>query len=160
MATGVGTGGTGGVVGGSGRGVGGEATAEGRDAIGAGAAGLRGGVALVPDAALGAGVVTTPAEPAGPRGIGGGPEATLGPTGALGDGVVATRPGAAASGALRRSTCPGWIRNGSPMPFQRAISRQSRLLRKAMPYSVSPACTTCDGPRGRAGPVAARGALV
>ena len=32
------------------------------------------------------------------------------------------------------------------MPFQRATSRQSRLLRKAMPYSVSPGCTTWDGP--------------
>jgi hypothetical protein len=86
----------------------------------------------------GAGVAAVPEDPAGPRGIGGGPEATAGAAG-TGVGLEATGRVVVRRGSLRRSTWPGWIKKGSPMPFQRATSRQSRLLRKAMPYSVSPA---------------------
>jgi hypothetical protein len=85
------------------------------------------------DADVAAVVGTTgPEDPAGPRGIGGGPEATAGAAGAE-DGLEAAGCVVVRRGSLRRSTWPGLITKGSPMPFQRATSRQSRLLRKAMP---------------------------
>ncbi len=46
-------------------------------------------------------------------------------------------------GGVRRMTCPGWISDPSPSPFQRASSSASWPYRQAIENSVSPVRTIC-----------------